>query len=296
MLSPASVSAIIRDACLTEIRAFKPGNVSAASAGHRMEAADFVASADAMAPAISAPGSSVGRRILDAIEATRAVVSFNTNLGIALLCAPLAHAAVLPMEGHILAPRLQRVLAALDLEDAELAYRAVRLAGPGGLGRSERHDISQAPRVALGEAMREARDRDRIAGQYASGYRDIFETGIPALREGLSRWRTREWATVHVYLEFLARFPDSHVVRKHGAQVAADVSRQARELSDALGGSDDPVREMPKLEAFDRQLKAESINPGTSADLAVATLAAMDLEHSLGSVAARRRAGVGASG
>jgi len=38
---------------------------------------------------------------------------------------------------------------------------------------------------------------------------------------------------------------------------------------------------MPALEAFDRQLKARSINPGTSADMTVATLVAMGLEDSL---------------
>ena len=49
----------------------------------------------------------------------------------------------------------------------------------------------------------------------------------------------------------------------------------------ALGRASDPAQEMPALEAFDRQLKARSINPGTSADMTVATLVAMDLEDSL---------------
>ena len=79
-LDPAEVAAVIGDACLTEIRAFKPGNVSLASPGHGMSARDFIASADAMATVIALPGDSVGRRILRTIEATRAVVPFNTNL------------------------------------------------------------------------------------------------------------------------------------------------------------------------------------------------------------------------
>jgi len=37
-LDPAEVAAAIADACLTEIRAFKPGNVSLASPGHGMNA------------------------------------------------------------------------------------------------------------------------------------------------------------------------------------------------------------------------------------------------------------------
>jgi len=295
-LESASVAAVIRDACSTEIRAFKPGNVSTVSPGHGMDAHDFIASAETMAGAIAAPGLDVGERILRAIEATRVVVPFNTNLGIVLLCAPLAHAACARMVEPNLRARLQAVLAGLDVDDAELAYRAIRVAQPGGLGRSERHDVAQSPGVTLREAMDEARDRDRIAYQYVTDYRDIFETGLPVLHDGLARWRSREWAAVHVYLLFLARVADSHIARRHGAEVAASVSVQARELSQALGRAGDPAREMPALEAFDRQLKARSINPGTSADMTVAALVAMDLEDSLEQAARKNRAEVGASG
>lgn len=300
-LEPMTVAAAIRDACITDIRAFKPGNVSLASRGHGMHADDFISSAHAMSAVIAAPAAGVGRRILRAIEATRAVVQVNTNLGIVLLCAPLAQAATARLDEPSLRLRLRAVLGELDVDDAGLAYGAIRMAEPGGLGRSDRHDVTQGPLVTLREAMDEARERDRIAYQYVTDYRDIFETGLPALRHGLARWRSREWAAVHAYLIFLARFADSHIARKHGDEVAASVSLQARDLSQALGQVGDPAREMPALEAFDRQLKARSINPGTSADLTVATLVAMDLEDSLDQVSSERvssesRAEVGASG
>jgi triphosphoribosyl-dephospho-CoA synthase len=86
-LDPATVAAAIWDACVIDVRAFKPGNVSLASPGHGMHADDFIASADVMAAAIAAPAAGVGERILRAIEVTRAVVPVNTNLGIVLLCA-----------------------------------------------------------------------------------------------------------------------------------------------------------------------------------------------------------------
>jgi triphosphoribosyl-dephospho-CoA synthase len=280
-LDPAEVAAAIRDACLTEIRAFKPGNVSLASPGHGMSARDFVASADAIAAVIAVPGASVGRRILRAIETTRAVVAFNTNLGIVLLCAPLAHAVVEASDECELRARLQAVLAALDVDDAVLAYQAIRLAEPGGLGRAERHDVADAPGVTLLEAMREARERDLIARQFVTDFRDVFDIGMPAARRALARWGSPEWAAVAVYLEFLAHFPDGHVARKHGGEIAAAVSGEAGLLVQALGRASDPAQEMPALEAFDRQLKARSINPGTSADMTVATLVAMDLEDSL---------------
>jgi triphosphoribosyl-dephospho-CoA synthase len=300
-LDPAIVAAAIRDACMTDVLAFKPGNVSLASSGHGMHADDFIVSARAMSAVIAAPATGVGRRILRAIEATRAVVPVNTNLGIVLLCAPLAQAALACLDEPSLRGRLRAVLARLDVEDAELAYGAIRLAEPGGLGRSERHDVTEEPLVTLREAMDEARERDRIAQQYVTDYRDIFETGLPALRDGLARWRSREWAAVHAYLIFLARFADSHVARKHGDEVAASVSLQARDLSQALGRAGNPAREMPALEEFDRRLKARSINPGTTADMTVAALVAMDLEDSLdqvtsGRVSSESSAEVGAGG
>ncbi len=119
---------------------------------------------------------------------------------------------------------------------------------------------------------------------------------MPALRESLAQWGSVEWAAVRVYLEFLARYADSHVVRKHGAETAAALSLRARELNQALGRAIDPVREMPALVAFDRQLKAKSVNPGTTADLTVAVLAAADLQDSLDKAALGSRAGAGASG
>jgi len=280
-LAPATVAAVVRNACLTDVQAFKPGNVSTVSAGHGMQAADFVLSADAMSAEIAAPMVDVGERILRAVEATRAVVPMNTNLGIVLLCAPLAHAATLRMGEVSLRLRVHAVLSALDVYDAELAYRAIRLAQPGGLGHAERHDVMHSPSVTLAEAMQEARGRDRIAYQYASGFEDIFETGVPALQDGLTRWRSREWALVHAYLIFLALFEDSHIARKHGLEVAAAVSLEARMLNQALQHARDLAQEMPALAEFDRQLKARSINPGTSADLSVAALVAMDLQDSL---------------
>ena len=295
-LKPPAVAAVIRAACITDVRAFKPGNVSFASPGHGMRAEDFVASAQVMSVAIAAPAADVGQRILRAVEATQAVVQFNTNLGIVLLCAPLVHAAIGSSNELILCERLRPVLAGLDEYDAELAYRAIRMAKPGGLGRSDRHDVAQSPSVTLREAMGEASTRDRIAHQYVTDYRDIFETGLPALEDGIARGLNREWAAVIVYLTFLARYPDSHVARKHGGEVAASVSLQARDLSQALGRAGDPAQEMSELEAFDRQLKARSINPGTSADMTVATLVAMDLEDSLDKVLLESRAEDGASG
>jgi len=276
--------ALIRDAylaaCRTELRALKPGNVHDYAPGHGMSVADFEASAVASAPCIAAPGIGVGARILEAVERTRAVTGCNTNLGILLLAAPLAAAGFEAAPGG-LRPALDAVLAGLDRADAEAAFAAIRLANPGGLGDSPRHDVREPARIGLRQAMAEARHRDRIAEQYAGGFADVFDLGMPTLRRALARWGDEAWAAAATYLIFLGQLPDSHVARKFGPETAEALRCRAAPLAESLGAAGQPADLAPSLLAFDATLKAEGVNPGTSADLTVATLFAHRLERGL---------------
>ncbi len=160
-MPPAAIAAAYLSACRAELAAIKPGNVHVHAAGHRMVVEDFEASATLSAPHVAAPGARVGARAEGAVAATRAGIGQNTNLGIVLLCAPLAAAAERP--GPLRAG-LAAVLADLDETDAAGVFAAIRLASPGGLGRAERHDVTaQAPAPPLLSAMAEAAGRDRIA-------------------------------------------------------------------------------------------------------------------------------------
>ncbi len=290
----AFLAQALRQACELDLLALKPGNVGFHGDGHGMSTDDFTASADAIAAPLAAAALTVGRRILAAVEATRAVVPCNTNLGIVLLCAPLAQAALDARPGDTLAAALERVLAGLDVEDARRAYAAIRLANPGGLGSSPRHDVREPPGVTLLDAMREASDRDSIARQYASGFADIFECGLPVLRRQRARGRAEAWAVTALYVDYLARLPDSHILRKHGAGVAGRTSAQAAALAGRLASCDDPRLMEKDLLDWDRQLKAAGVNPGTSADLTVATLLAARIEDWMGNefTAARPASGV----
>ena len=282
-LSEQAIVAAYLAACLAELAALKPGNVHVFAAGHGMTTADFEASARASAPVMGRPDLSVGARIHAAVEATRGVIGCNTNLGIVLLCAPLAAAAMLP--GGALRERLRRVLDRLDVVDAESAFAAIRLAEPGGLGTPPEHDVRRPAAVSLLAAMKAARDRDRIAYQYATAYADVFETGIPAYRDSLRRWSAETWATSATYLEFLARFPDTHIARKSGVEAARRVSAMAEPLAVRLRAPNDPASLTAELLAFDAELKAAALNPGTSADLTVASLFAARLEDALNDAA-----------
>jgi triphosphoribosyl-dephospho-CoA synthase len=277
MLPGDAVAAAYQEACLAELAALKPGNVHVFAAGHDMTTAQFEASARASSSAMGAPALAVGARILAAIERTREVVDCNTNLGIVLLCAPLAQAALSPLSGG-LHDRLRRVLDELNVADAEQTFAAIRLAQPAGLGTASENDVRQPATVPLSVAMAGAAARDRVARQYTSGFGEVFEIGVGRLRAGLSRWTNEHWATTFAYLGFLAQLPDSHIARKFGLERAQAICTMAHPLDRLLQDTADPEHIAPRLLQFDAELKAAGLNPGTSADLTVASLFALRLQ------------------
>jgi triphosphoribosyl-dephospho-CoA synthase len=261
-------------ACALDVGVRKPGNVSFASPGHAMTADQFIGSALAAAVPLFVSGTRVGARIEGAIQATRAAAGCNTNLGIVLLAAPLA-AAVDPALGANREPtwtatrlrqRVERTLAALDVEDARAAYRAIALASPGGLGAAAQQDVRDEPSVDLRSAMRLAADRDDIARQYDNGYADVFEVGLVQF----GRWSDSPGlAMLAAWLELLARRLDSHIVRKHGPALAQSVTEEAARRLGAWKSTGQPPAD-EDLAHWDGRLKSAGINPGTTADLAVA--------------------------
>ena len=276
------IEAAFRWACLTELDAPKPGNVHAFADGHRMTVDEFVRSADAAAAPLSAQGARVGLRIHRAVMATFAAVGTNTNLGIILLCAPLAAAA--ERDATNLRNALHQILQDLNVDDADLAFGSIVRAAPAGLGHSAQHDVFNPATVGLLQAMSEAANRDMVARQYATDFADIFDHGLP-LFESVSRRRGEaKWATLATFLGFLSAFPDSHIARKFGAETARCVQGTALNFARMLQAAEQADQILPALLTWDSALKAKAVNPGTSADLTVATLFAHRLRTILPSV------------
>ncbi len=154
----SEIEAAFLAACHAEVNALKPGNVHIHSAGHGMEVATFERAAKAAAPFIANPALSVGQRILKATEASVSATGLNANLGIVLLCAPLAKAASAVTFDMGLRRRLALILSMLDADDADAAFAAIRLANPAGLGTADQGDVSGNPdRLTLTQAMYLAR-------------------------------------------------------------------------------------------------------------------------------------------
>jgi len=255
-------------ACLLEATAPKPGNVHRGADFADLTFVDFLASAVAIGPIMDrAVVTGVGAAVHGAVAITRRWVQTNTNLGMALLMAPLAAVPPkIPLQCGI-----HGVLAGLDAHDARLVYAAIRLAQPGGLGRAETMDVHDEAPGDLLAAMRAAAPRDLVARQYAEGFPQVFSAASLLLSARQRGWTLTD-AIIHVQLQLLADFPDSLIARKCGEGVASAVSQQAaRVLSRGTPGE-------PEYQAalgdFDFWLRRDGHrrNPGTTADLIAAGL------------------------
>jgi triphosphoribosyl-dephospho-CoA synthase len=277
--SPEAVAGAAQLACVLECSAEKPGNITP-----RHDFADtsyeyMLHSAIALGPELAhAADRGVGATVLAAVAATRRVAGANTNLGIALLLAPLAKAA---LAGGDLRPRVGEVLGALTLDDARDAYEAIGRAGAGGLDEPVEHDVRAAPTIGLREAMAAAAERDSVAAEYATGFAITFERGLAALDRALGAGLRPRVAIVELFLELLAAVPDTLIARKRGRAEAERVSAAAAAVlqtggvrssagRDAIGGLDAALRR-----------EGNALNPGTTADLVTAVVFVAVLEGRL---------------
>jgi len=255
-------------ACVFEASARKAGNVHPEASFDDLTFRDFVLSAaEASTSLVDSRKKRLGESILQAIRATREVVPSNTNLGIVLLLAPLSK-----VKHDDLRVGPGEMLSKTTIKDSEHVFEAIRIASPGGLGEAKEQDVRDTPTLPLREIMALAADRDLIARQYANGFQDVFELGVPALLDGWNRFGDMEPAIQHCQLVWLANHPDSLIVRKRGIEVAQEASRQAAAILE-LGSVGTPAG-LEAYAEFDRWLRADghARNPGTTADLIAACL------------------------
>jgi triphosphoribosyl-dephospho-CoA synthase len=268
-LSRDSLEHRVQLACLLEVSAAKPGNVTPSHDFCDTTYGDMVVSGLALGSAFAsrqARRRGVGELIADGVQATAEVTDANTNLGIVLLFAPLVRAAATRAGDETMRTATERILAQLDVEDAAVAFAAIVQARPGGLGDAPEHDVRAPASVSLREAMAAAAHRDSIASEYASGYAIVFDEGLPLLADALRRPASTLDAVVALHVGLLATRPDTLIARKAGAGAADAVTAAAREVRDGR----------LSLADFDASLRGDGhrLNPGTTADLVAATLLA----------------------
>jgi len=170
----------------------------------------------------------------------------------------------------------------LTVDDTRLAYEAIRLARPAGMGTVKQFDLRETDiGVTLGEAMEQARDRDAVAREYVTDFEITFEIGLTALERIMDQGVGISAAIVQTFLSILAKVPDTLIARKNGMAVAVDVSDRAGLVLKQGGIFSKKGQE--EIEKFDLSLRNEkhNLNPGTTADIVAAALFVYLVENDL---------------
>lgn len=258
-------------ACVLEATACKVGNVHRGADFEDVTFGDFLLSGWGIGPVLDdVAEKGIGETIYRAIETTRTLVGSNTNLGMILLLAPLAHAAKTSPDDFRKEVGLS--LNRLTADDSRWVYRAINLAVPGGMGSSDEHDLSQEAPARLLDAMQLACDRDRIARQYVTEFEDVFDVIVPMLESEVASVGGLEPAIVLTHLRVMAQWPDSLIARKCGIQEAQQSQSRAQKVLDSGAAFTESWNQ--RLSDFDFWLRSAGHrrNPGTSADLVCAGL------------------------
>ena len=266
------LATLVYDCFICDVNALKPGNVGRHGAGHGMNCADFIKSAQVVTPILCNQRLGLGKRILSSVEATLSAVHCNTNLGMVLLIAPIIRVFEQLVSPGDFQDLIKPTLMSLEQQEAQDIFAAIRLANPGGLGKVEKYDVNSPLDIDIYSAMDAAKERDLIALQYANGYREVVNLGIKCLQNYHIRWNSVEWAVVACYLMYMASFPDSHIRRKYGTEIAERVRKKTIPVWERFADCDNPGDARCVLTMFDKELKESEINPGTCADLTVASL------------------------
>ena len=264
----------IKFVCDVEMESLKPGNVHKFSKSNDMSIKNFLRSSLIISKCLTKKNLNLGIKIINSVNEIQKKVKKNTNLGIILMLSPIV--SVVLEEGIISKEKLVRKIKTLikkqSIKDSIHIFKAISITSPGGLGFSKKYDVNKLPKINLHKAMEYSKKRDLIARQYCNGFEDIYSTGIPAYKKFYNKWGKVNWALTGVYLTFLKKFNDSHIARNKGKKIATNVRKEAQKYYFFLKRNKNLNKIKKKLLFFDKKLKSKRINPGTTADLTVATL------------------------
>jgi triphosphoribosyl-dephospho-CoA synthase len=247
-------------AMMLEVTAYpKPGNVDRCHDYPDTRLEHFLASTILVRPVFEraeAGEGTVGQLIKDAVRATNVHSGGNTHFGAFLLLIPL-------LLGKDIRGA-QKVIARTTVEDAVAFYEAftltrVRMNDHFELDVNDPHTLGtlRERNLTLLDVLRLSEPRDMVAREWTNGF-SLTHTGAHLLKShGCGRH-----SIVLSFLDFLATEKDTFVIKKHGEAVAQEVLQHAREVQAGL----------QSIAAFDETLIARGINPGSLADILIASI------------------------
>ena len=270
-MSPDRVAQCAQLAMLFELSSSpKPGNVDRCHDFSDIGFHHFLTSAVSAYPVFrraAAGQGSIGSLILQGVSAWKEWhLDSNTHFGSLVLMIPLAVAAGLPGDLH---EELAWVLRDTTTADAIDFYRAFALAGArvADVGEFSLKDPASTEQLrcsgrTLLDLMKLSQDHDLVAREWSTDYRRSFR--LSDCLVGLIEEHGLNEGIVRAYLQALQEAPDSLVQTKFGSEKADWVSlRAGQALQDST---------LTAAEQLDRDLLAEDVNPGSTADLIAASL------------------------
>jgi triphosphoribosyl-dephospho-CoA synthase len=250
----------------------KPGNVDRERDLPDLRFEHFLAGAVGVGPGLRAAedGAPVGEAFEQAVAGMSQQEGGNTQFGALLLLVPLVRAAA---NGDLSPEGVTEVVEDTTVEDAANFYRAfdhadVFVSDPPA--DAEQLDVRRGSEavpaveergVTLYDVLELGDETDDVAAEWTGGFERTF-WAADRLAE-LAGSAPASAIGAQVYLELLAREPDTLVVKQHGRKVAESVRVRAQE---ALEGGPEVV------EAFAESLVTDGVNPGTTADITAAGL------------------------
>ena len=266
----------------------KPGNVDRVRDFPDLRFEHFLAGAVGAGPGLRAAqgGAPVGEAFEQAIAGMSQQEGGNTQFGALLLIVPLVRAAA---DGDLTPEGATRVVEATTVEDAANFFRAfdhadVFVSDPpeDAEALDVRRGSDAVPAVeerglTLYDVLELGAGEDTDGRNSSSHPSEDASLGDDVAREWTDDFQRTFWAAdrlaelegpasakgARVYLELLAREPDTLVAKQHGRKTAESVRVRAQQ---ALEGGPEVV------EAFADSLVEDGVNPGTTADLTAAGL------------------------
>ena len=221
----------------------------------------------------------LGKYILQAVNETNRWIETNTNLGIMMMCIPIAASAAISNSFDEIQENVGHLMDATTVEDAVNLYDAINVADAGGMGDQEEFDVMsekakdelRANNQTMYDVLKISAGWDRLANELTSKMPVCFEIGYPTFSDF---WKTCDdvdvinKASVLTFMTILSQVPDTLISRKYGNEIAEAVSRKAEGI---LKFKDDDSF-VEKLLEFDDYLYENKYNPGTTADLTAASI------------------------
>jgi triphosphoribosyl-dephospho-CoA synthase len=247
-------------ALMLEVCAYpKPGNVDRCHDYPDTRLEHFLASTLFARPALEEAETGTGRIgeiIRHAVRDTNCHKGGNTHFGAFILLIPLVYGGDIP--GAI------RAIEKTDVSDAVAFYKAfaltsVKMNVTDDLDVHDPHTLTviRDRDMTLLDVMRHSAANDMVAREWV--------TGFPLTRRGadlLKQFGPGRQAIVNTFLTLLASEPDTFIIKKHGTAVAQETVLVAREVLDGKRS----------LEDFDADCIERDINPGSIADIIIASI------------------------